>query len=112
MTATTLDEATNDKSLVMTSSLTNLVLAARFLGLLRQPDRYQEVCEHLSGIASDVINRHLGTIAQVAKAPRVLFLGGGSHFAGAREAALKMLGMTAGRVSTMGESYLGLRHVP
>jgi hypothetical protein len=34
----------------------------------------------------------------VAKAPfrRVLFLGGGSHFAGAREAALKMLEMTAG----------------
>jgi tagatose-6-phosphate ketose/aldose isomerase len=63
VTAITLDEATNDKSLVMTSSLPNLVLAARFLGLLRQPDRYLEVCEHLSGIASDLINRHLGTIA-------------------------------------------------
>jgi len=50
----------------------------------------------------------------VAKAPfqRVLFLGSGSHFAGAREAAFKMLEMTAGRVSTMCESYLGLRHGP
>jgi tagatose-6-phosphate ketose/aldose isomerase len=114
VTAITLDELTNDKSLVMTSSFTNLLLAARFLGLLGHPDRYREVCEHLSGIASDLIHRHLGTLAEVAKAPfrRVLFLGSGSHFAGAREAALKMLEMTAGRVSTMCESYLGLRHGP
>jgi tagatose-6-phosphate ketose/aldose isomerase len=61
-----------------------------------------------------VIHRRLGTLAEVAKAPfrRVLFLGSGSHFAGAREAALKMLEMTAGRVSAVGESYLGLRHGP
>jgi tagatose-6-phosphate ketose/aldose isomerase len=114
VTAIALAERTNDKSLVMTSSFTNLVLAARFLGFMRQPDRYQEVCEHLSGIASDLIHTHLGTLAKVAEAPfrRVLFLGSGSRFAGAREAALKMLEMTAGRVSTMCESYLGLRHGP
>ena len=81
---------------------------------MRQPDRYQEVCEDLSEIASDLIHTHLGTLAEVAEAPfrRVLFLGSGSRFAGAREAALKMLEMTAGRVSTMCESYLGLRHGP
>jgi tagatose-6-phosphate ketose/aldose isomerase len=114
VTAIALDERTNDKSLVMTSSFTNLVLAARFLGLMAHPDRYQEVCEHLSGIASGLIHTHLGTLAEVAEAPfrRVLFLGSGSRFAGAREAALKMLEMTAGRISTMCESYLGLRHGP
>ena len=112
--AITLDEPTNDKSLVMTSSFTNLVLAARFLGLVGHPEHYQEICEHLSGIASELIHEHLGTLAEVAKAPfkRVLFLGTGSHFAGAREAALKMLEMTAGRVSTMCETLLGLRHGP
>ena len=106
MTAITLDEPTNDKSLVMTSSFTNLVLAARFLGRVGHLERYQEVCKHLSGIASELMHEHLGTLAEVAKAPfrRVLFLGSGSHFAGAREAALKMLEMTAGRVSTMSES--------
>jgi tagatose-6-phosphate ketose/aldose isomerase len=41
-----------------------------------------------------------------------LFLAGGSRFAGAREAALKMLEMTAGRVTTLCETYLGLRHGP
>jgi tagatose-6-phosphate ketose/aldose isomerase len=114
VTAIALDERTNDKSLVMTSSFTNLVLAARLLGLIGHPDRYQEVCQRLSEIASHLLHTHLGTLAEVAEAPfrRALFLGSGSRFAAAREAALKMLEMTAGRVSTMCESYLGLRHGP
>jgi tagatose-6-phosphate ketose/aldose isomerase len=114
VTAITLDELTNDKSLVMTSSFTNLVLAARFLGLVAHPTRYQEICEELSRIASELIQEHLGALAEAAKAPfkRVLFLGSGSRFAGAREAALKMMELTAGRVGTMYETYLGLRHAP
>ena len=39
--AITLDEPTNDKSLVMTSSFTNLVLAARLPGLVGHPEHYQ-----------------------------------------------------------------------
>jgi tagatose-6-phosphate ketose/aldose isomerase len=110
----TLDEQTNDQGLVMTSSFTNLVLAARFLGLLEQPERYRTICEQLSRTASDLIYEHLGTLAEVAKAPfrRALFLGSGARFGAAREASLKMLEMTAGRVNTMCETYLGLRHGP
>jgi hypothetical protein len=40
----------------MTSSFTNLVLAARFLGLGGHPEHYQEICEHPSGIASELIH--------------------------------------------------------
>ena len=43
---------------------------------------------------------------------RALFLGSGARFGAAREAALKMLEMTAGRVTTMSETYLGVRHGP
>ena len=43
MKAITLDQPTNDKSLVMTSSFTNLVLAARFPGLMGHPEHYQEI---------------------------------------------------------------------
>ncbi len=110
----TLDEETNDQGLVMTSSFTNLVLAARFLGLVAEPTRYQSMCEQLARIASAFLQEHLGVIAEVAKAPfrRAVFLGSGSRFGAAREAALKMLEMTAGRVVTMSETYLGLRHGP
>jgi tagatose-6-phosphate ketose/aldose isomerase len=39
-------------------------------------------------------------------------LGTGALLGAAREAALKMLEMTAGQVSAMSETYLGLRHGP
>lgn len=110
----TLDEETNDQGLVMTSSFTNLVLAARFLGMPSATDAYSSICEQLSKIASTFLQAHLGTLANVGKMPfqRALFLGSGARFGAAREAALKMLEMTAGRVTTMAETYLGLRHGP
>jgi tagatose-6-phosphate ketose/aldose isomerase len=110
----TLDEGTNDQSLVMTSSFTNLVLAARFLGLLEKPETYRTIGERLSKIGSLVLNTHFDTLARVAgvRFRRAVFLGSGSRFGAAREAALKMLEMTAGRVTTLCETYLGLRHGP
>jgi tagatose-6-phosphate ketose/aldose isomerase len=109
-----LDEETNDRGLVMTSSFTNMVLAARFLGLREQPQRYQSICDRLSEIALSLIRDQMGGLSTVAKSPfqRAVFLGTGSRFGAAREAALKMLEMTGGRVSTMSETYLGLRHGP
>jgi tagatose-6-phosphate ketose/aldose isomerase len=109
-----LDDGTNDRSLVMTSSFTNLVIAAQFLGLLDAPERYQSNCSRLSGITRDLLHDHFGTLAQVAglNFKRAVFLGTGARFGAAREAALKMLEMTAGQVSAMSETYLGLRHGP
>lgn len=114
VTVIALDDCTNDRSLVMTSSFTNLVLAARFLGLIDEPARYLSICNALSRTASALLQEHFGTLAQVGRAPfrRVLFLGSGPRFAVARETALKMLEMTAGRVTTSCETYLGLRHGP
>ncbi len=114
VTVITLGENTNDQGLVMTSSFTNLVLGARFLGLLDHPDRYRLICKQLSEVAAEFIHSHFGALAEGAKAPfrRALFLGSGSRFGAAREAALKMLEMTAGRVATLSETYLGLRHGP
>jgi tagatose-6-phosphate ketose/aldose isomerase len=114
VTVITLDDVTNDKSLVMTSSFTNLVLAGRFLGLLDRPQRYSEVCSQLSETATALIQKYFGTFAQVAAKPftRVVYLASGARFAGTREASLKMLEMTAGRVTSVCETYLGLRHGP
>ena len=107
-------DGTNDQSLVMTSSFTNLALAARFLGLTKHPETYRTICERLSKIASELLNTHFDTLARVASVRflRAVFLGTGSRFGGAREAALKMLEMTSGRVTTLCETYLGLRHGP
>ncbi len=110
----TLPAETQDKSLVMTSSFTNLLLAARFLGMLDRPDGYRELCERLSRITQELIRSNFDTLAKIAAADfrRAVFLGSGSRFAAAREAALKMLELTAGRVTTLCETYLGFRHGP
>lgn len=109
-----LDERTNDRSLVMTSSFTNMVLAARGLGLLQFPDRYRALIRNLSERAERLLETCFPVLASVAARDfsRVLFLGSGSRHGAARESALKMLEMTAGRVVAMNETYLGLRHGP
>jgi len=114
VTVITLDKTTNDQSLVMTSSFTNLLLGARFLGLINDAKRYEDISEKAAKIAEQIIGEYFETLAQSAKAPfkRAVVLGSGPSFGAAREAGLKMLEMTAGRVTTLCETYLGLRHGP
>jgi tagatose-6-phosphate ketose/aldose isomerase len=110
----TLPKETNDQSLVMTSSFTNLLLAARFMRMWNRPDEYAQLCKRTSNIADKLIGGNFDVLAGIAKSKfqRVVFLGTGPSFGAAREAALKMLEMTAGRVTTLCETYLGFRHGP
>ena len=98
----------------MTSSFTNLTVAARFLGLVNHPDAYRAICDQAASIAAQLFSSQFDTLAQVAESgfKRVVYLGSGARYGAAREAALKMLEMTAGRVTSRYESYLGLRHGP
>jgi len=110
----TLHPATNDESLVMTSSFTSMVVAARLLGRLDRPDVYRDKCEKLCMAARQLLRVYTGACADFARTPsaRAIFLGSGAAFGAARESALKMLEMTAGKVITFAETYLGLRHGP
>ena len=112
--AVLLDPRTNDRSLVMTSSFTNLVLAARFLGLVDEPERYRSICCMLSGICRDLLARHIQRLERAAQSrfDRVVYLASDPDRGAVHEASLKMLEMTAGRVATMAETYLALRHGP
>ena len=105
---------TNDESLVMTSSFTNLTLAARFLGLLDQPETYRKLCARQSSICRNLISIHFDVLSRIASTEfgRAVFLGSGTRYSASREASLKMLEMTSGRVTTIAESFLGLRHGP
>ena len=107
-----LDEKTNDRSLVMTSSFTNLVLAGR--ALAGDPEACERRGALLAEAASDLLRQHAGEIARTARRGfrSAVYLGSGCRLGSAREAALKMLEMNAGEVSTFAESYLGLRHGP
>jgi tagatose-6-phosphate ketose/aldose isomerase len=108
----TLDPRTNDRSLVMTSSFTNMVLTSRFLGMIDSPDVYRTAAQALSQACRHLLSTAFDSIGQVAIGPfeRAVFLGTGCRHGAAREASLKMLEMTGGHVATMAETYLGLRH--
>ncbi|HET7065615.1 MAG TPA: tagatose-6-phosphate ketose isomerase [Rudaea sp.] len=112
--AIVLDERTNDRSLVMTSSFTNLLLAGRALAWMQRLHMYTERATRVAALASRVIERDADSLAAVARSGffGAVYLGSGVRFGSARESALKMLEMSAGRVQTSAETFLGLRHGP
>lgn len=107
-----LDSRTDDRSLVMTSSFTNLVLAGRALG--GDPAACEERALGLARAAAEILRDGASEIERVARGGfgSTVYLGSGCRLGSAREAALKMLEMNAGDVWTYAESYLGLRHGP
>src|SRR5260370_16915692 len=98
----------------MTSSFPYLLWAERFLGMLERQDEYRKLCERLGQITEGLIRSSFDVLARVAATDfrRVVFLGSGSRFAASREAALKMLELTSGRVTTLCETYLAFQHGP
>jgi tagatose-6-phosphate ketose/aldose isomerase len=112
--AIVLDDRTNDRSLVMTSSFTNMVLAAMSLSASASPAAFVRFAERLSVSAEDILRDCFEHIRETAELPfhRAFYLADASAFGAARESALKMTEMTAGRVMTASETYLGLRHGP
>lgn len=104
--AVVLDAATNDRSLVMTSSFTNLLLAGSGLAGPVAADA-ADVVEVLFARFGDAL---AAWGARTFEA--VAYLGAGASRGAAHEAALKMLEMSAGAVRVATESSLGLRHGP
>jgi tagatose-6-phosphate ketose/aldose isomerase len=106
-----LDPRTNDRSLVMTGSFSNLVLAGLALA---QPEA---VAQH-ADLASESANALLAAIDKQCQriaagvGDRIVVLFSSPLLGWGREAGLKILEMTAGRFPVVTETYLGLRHGP
>ncbi len=112
--AVVLDPETNDRGLAMTSSFSNMVLAGQALAYLDDLDSYGGIVEKLARVAESLLPRAADAAAKLAKSGfrRVCFLGSGALAAAAAESALKVQELTAGRIFTMSQSFLGLRHGP
>src|SRR5689334_8393957 len=104
--------AANDRGFAMTSSFTSMLLAAQ---LALDPDssggRY---VDQLGAAASQLLTERTGQLAGLAgrRYRRVVYLGSGALTGLAREAALKLLELTAGQVVSYWDSPLGFRHGP
>lgn len=103
---------TNDRSLIMTSSFTNLVLAA--LSLADAGGGSRQSAARLAAAARALLLDRAGDIATLARRPypSVVYLASGGRLGAAHESALKMLESNGGRVVTLPDSFLGLRHGP
>ncbi|GAB3372943.1 SIS domain-containing protein [Massilia agri] len=103
--------ASCDRGFAMTSSFTCMLLAAlAVLGKDVPPDRI----DTLAGLASTAMQAWEAPVAELAavEAGRVVYLGSGPLEGLAKESALKLLELTAGRVPAIANTPLGFRHGP
>jgi tagatose-6-phosphate ketose/aldose isomerase len=106
-----LDPRTNDQSLAMTSSFSNLVLA----GLcLRHANELEQALPEISQRAQSALPHLDAEAKRIAELspPRTVVLASGPLKAITAEASLKILEMTAGSTATLADTFLGLRHGP
>lgn len=106
-----LDPRTNDHSLVMTSSFSNLVLAGLALA---QPNAVAAGVDEFSKRAAGLLPAIDSACQRAASRVRnrIVVLSSSPLLGWAREAGLKALEMTAGHFPVVTETYLGLRHGP
>lgn len=109
-----LPEQVNDRSLAMTSSFSSMVVLGQAIAHVNEIEAYATTLEHMKGAAQYMLNEG-ATLAHslVKQGPlRAAFVGIGALYGAARESALKLRELTAGRLETMSETSLGLRHGP
>ena len=110
--AVVLPPETHDAGFAMTSSYSTMLLYAL---ACFDTAPIEDIAPRLRALAQ-AGRTLLGSVAKVASGlpvpQRVAFLGGGELGGAARESALKVLELTAGRVAAFWESPLGFRHGP
>ncbi len=106
-----LPEATNDESLVVTTSFTSIVVAGQCIAELDRRQQYLETLEALAAAAERVLDAS-GLAQQVAESgpERLCLLGPRPQFGAILEGAMKVVETTSGRVVSLAETFLGLRH--
>ncbi len=105
-----LPDETNDRGFAMTSSFTGMMLAAS-LGFDLAP---QDALADIAACATGVLETRLPLLENLARSrfERVVYLGSDAFKGLAREAALKTLELSDGKVVALAETPLGFRHGP
>ena len=112
--ALVLDDAVNDRGLAMTSSFSNMVLAGQCVAHLDDLAQFGEVVARMSETGRQFLPAAAEAAAEVTTlgCSRACFVGSGVLRAVADECSLKVVELSAGKVTTLAETPLGLRHGP
>ena len=105
---------TNDLGFAMTSSFTTMVLSCLGVFNIEEIEMFIEDIKNLSKSVEKFIETNLESIDKLAKEKfeRIIYLGSGTSKGIARESALKVLELTAGKVNASYDTPLGFRHGP
>ncbi|MFS0950823.1 SIS domain-containing protein [Enterococcus thailandicus] len=106
-------EKSNDAGFAMTGSFTCMMLSALLIFDQTPDETKEKYVTVLSTLGKDILNR--ATDIKELISPdfqRIVYLGSGSLAGLAREAQLKILELTAGKVATSFDSSMGFRHGP
>lgn len=113
--AVNLTSETHDKSFAMTSSFSNMYLAAVLIFSLDKLDNLDQSVSTVVKNARNLLDIDYQKIVDIVAKydfKRIVYLGSNSQKGVAQESSLKMLELTAGRVVTMYDTPLGFRHGP
>ena len=106
--------ASCDRAFAMTSSLSCMLLTALTVFDRAAWPQRSERLRQIAALARQGLARWDAPVAELSRQPfnRVIYLASGPLEALAREAALKVLELTAGRVLALANTPLGFRHGP
>jgi tagatose-6-phosphate ketose/aldose isomerase len=109
-----LPDEVHDRGLAMTSSFSNMVVFGQCLAHVETFERYEQILTRLAEAGASFRDAAADLAQNLANDnfTKACFVGSGALKAVATESALKVLELTAGRIQTMSESALGLRHGP
>ena len=113
-TALVLDDAVNDRGLAMTSSFSNMLLAGQCVAHLDTLDEFESVVAQIAASGKKFLPAAAQVAAQLTTlgCTRACFVGANALRGVADECALKVVELSAGGVTTLAETPLGLRHGP
>ena len=103
----------NDKGFAMTSSFTCMLLTALLVFDTISDVEKEKLVDVISVMAKAIIDKEYDIQKIIDQDfERVIYLGSGSLASLTKEASLKILELTAGKIATLFDSSLGFRHGP
>lgn len=104
----------DDKSFAMTSAFTCMLLTSLFIFDMENFDNNVKVIETVAKRGEDILDTKIEEIVELVNLgyERVVYLGSSSLAGLSKEAALKSLELTSGKISVISESSMGFRHGP
>ncbi|SHK07828.1 SIS domain-containing protein [Paramaledivibacter caminithermalis] len=107
-------EDSNDQGFAMTGSFTTMILSSLLIFNLDELEDIEEDIINIANIGENLLKNRINEIMNIQSVDfdRIVYLGSSSLKGLAREAALKILELTRGKIVSDHNSSLGFRHGP